>query len=79
MLNRIYLSIALFCLNRINKTQYWQYETNTGKVVSLSVRKGTIYILQDDYYVLKNDLNGSLLLKDFEDNGVKIEILKKKG
>ena len=76
MLNRIYLSVALFCLNRVNKTQYWQYETNTGKVVSLSVRKGTIYILQDDYYILKNDLNGCLVLKDFLDNGVKIEIIK---
>lgn len=75
MLNRIYLSVALFCLNRVNKTQYWQYETNTGKVVSLSVRKGTIYILQDDYYILKNDLNGCLVLKDFEDNGIKIEII----
>ena len=78
MLNKIYFTIALFCLNRINKTQYWQYETGTGKVVSLSVRKGVVYILQDDYYVLKNDLNGCLVLKDFEDNGVKIEILKKR-
>ncbi len=76
MLNRIYLSVALFCLNRVNKTQYWQYETNTGKVVFLSVRKGTIYILQDDYYILKNDLNGCLVLKDFKDNGIKIEIIK---
>lgn len=76
MLNKIYLSIALFCLNRIDKTQYWQYETNTGKVVSLSVRKGTIYILQDDYYILKNDLNGCLVLKDFKDSRVKIEIIK---
>ncbi len=76
MLNKIYFTIALFCLNRINKTQYWQYETGTGKVVSLSVRKGVVYILQDDYYILKNDLNGCLVLKDFEDNGVKIEILK---
>lgn len=75
MLNKIYLSIALFCLNRINKTQYWQYETGTGRVVSLSVRKGIVYILQDDHIVLKNDLNGSIVLKDFEDNGVKIEIL----
>lgn len=75
MLNKIYLSIALFCLNRINKTQYWQYETDTGRVVSLSVRKGIVYILQDDYIVLKNDLNGSIVLKNFEDNGVKIEIL----
>lgn len=75
MLNKIYLSIALFCLNRINKTQYWQYETDTGRVVSLSVRKGIVYILQDDYIVLKNDLNGSIVLKNFEDSGVKIEIL----
>lgn len=75
MLNKIYLSIALFCLNRINKTQYWQYETDTGRVVSLSVRKGIVYILQDDYIVLKNDLNGSIVLKNFKDNGVKIEIL----
>lgn len=75
MLNKIYLSIALFCLNRINKIQYWQYETDTGRVVSLSVRKGIVYILQDDYIVLKNDLNGSIVLKNFEDNGVKIEIL----
>ena len=27
MLNKIYFSIALFCLNRVSKTQYWQYET----------------------------------------------------
>ena len=76
MLNKIYFSIALFCLNRVSKTQYWQYETGIGKVVSLSVRKGTVYILQDDYYILKNDLSGYLVLKDFEDNGIKIEVLK---
>ena len=76
MLNKIYFSIALFCLNRVNKIQYWQYETGTGRVVSLFVRKGIVYILQDDYIVLKNDLNGSIVLKDFEDNGIKIEILK---
>lgn len=76
MLNKIYFSIALFCLNRVNKTQYWQHETGTGRVVSLSVRKGIVYILQDDYIVLKDDLNGSIVLKDFEDNGIKIEILK---
>ena len=76
MLNKIYFTIALFCLNRINKTQYWQYETNTGKVISLSVRKGIVYILQDDYAVIKNDLDGSIVLKDFEDNGIKIEVLK---
>lgn len=76
MLNKIYFTIALFCLNRVNKIQYWQYEIGTGKVVSLSVRKGIVYILKDDYAILKNDLNGSIVLKDFEDNGVKIEILK---
>lgn len=76
MLNKIYFAIALFCLNRINKTQYWQYETVTGRVVSLSVRKGVVYILQDDYIILKNDLNGSIVLKDFKDNNVKVEILK---
>lgn len=76
MLNKIYFFIALFCLNRINKTQYWQYETVTGRVVSLSVRKGVVYILHDDYIILKNDLNGSIVLKDFKDNNVKVEILK---
>ena len=76
MLNKIYFAIALFCLNRINKIQYWQYETNTGRVVSMSVRGKTVYILHDDYIVLKNDLNGSIVLKDFEDNGIKVEILK---
>lgn len=76
MLNKIYFKIALFCLNRVSKIQYWQYETGTGRVVSLSVRKGTVYILQDDYITLKNDLNGSIVLKDFEDNGIKVEILK---
>lgn len=75
MLNSLYFKIALFCLNRVSKVKYWQYETPAGELINLSVRKGRIYVLKNDYYILKNDLQGSLLLKDFEDNGVKVEIL----
>lgn len=76
MLNNIYFKIILFCLNRINKVKYWQYETLSGNVITLSVRKGKIFILKDDYYILKNDLQGNLLLKDFENNKVEIEVLE---
>lgn len=75
MLNNLYFKLALFFLNRVSKTKYWQYETPAGELINLSVRKGRIYVLKNDYYILKNDLQGSLLLKDFEDNGVKVEIL----
>ena len=75
MLNGLYFKIALFCLNRISKSKYWQYEIPTGELINLSVRKGKVFVLKDDYYLLKNDLQGSLLLKDFESNGVKVEIL----
>ena len=75
MLNKIFLKIALFCLNKVNKIRYWQYETLSGNVITLSVRKGKIFILKDDYYILKNDLQGNLLLKDFENNKVEIEVL----
>ena len=47
-----------------------------GELIYLSVRKGKVFVLKNDYYLLKNDLQGSLLLKDFEDSGVKIEILE---
>lgn len=47
-----------------------------GELINLSVRKGKVFVLKNDYYLLKNDLQGSLLLKDFEDSGVKIEILE---
>ena len=76
MLNKIFLKIALFCLNKVNKIRYWQYETLSGNVITLSVRKGKIFILKDDYYILKNDLQGNLLLKDFENNKVEIEVLE---
>lgn len=75
MLNGLYFKIALFYLNKVSKVKYWQYETPTGELINLSVRKGRIFVLKNDYYLLKNDLQGSLLLKDFEDSGVKIEIL----
>lgn len=75
MLNSLYIKIALFCLNRVSKVKYWQYETPAGELINLSIRKGRIFVLKNDYYILKNDLQGSLLLKDFEDNGVKVEIL----
>lgn len=75
MLNSLYFKLTLFFLNIVSKTKYWQYETPTGELINLSVRKGRIFVLKNDYYILKNDLQGSLLLKDFEDNGVKVEIL----
>lgn len=75
MLNKIFLKVVLFCLNKVNKIKYWQYETLSGNVITLSVRKGKIFILKDDYYILKNDLQGNLLLKDFENNKVEIEVL----
>lgn len=75
MLEKLYFSIMLFCLNRLEKkTHYWQFNNDEGQSVQVGVRSGNIYLLKDDYEILKNTLSGSLLIKEFKDKGVKIII-----
>lgn len=39
MLNGLYFKIALFCLNKVSKVKYWQYETPTGGVNKFICKK----------------------------------------